>query len=127
MATIADLGDVQMLLADPAIDADLLSKDTITLHILLVLSPTTWAHGLVMSPSALRTRNRLRRWNSWRESLTIQPVHDKLFHAFASIVELRVGHISPNLALTHLVGYEGQKIPNDFDLLMDHPLSLSEF
>jgi hypothetical protein len=59
--------------------------------------------------------------------LGVQAVHDELLHTLLGVIKFAVRHITPHLTHGHFIRDESQKITDDFDLLMNHPLSLSEF
>ena len=116
---------IKVLFLDPSVNTDFLSQYFVSLDILLVLPPSSVRRFLVSSPPAARLR--FRRWNGWRKCLGVQSVHDQLLHALSSVVEFCIGNGPPYFTLRHLLTYEFEKVADDLDLLVYHPLFLAEF
>ena len=119
-----------MRLPHPTIYPDLLRENLIPFNILLVLTapprPMPSFDFTPFTPTHTAGDNRRRR-DGRRKSLRVQAIHDQLLHAFLGIVELAVGNVAPNVTQGHLVGDKSQKVADDLDLLVDHPLAFSEF
>lgn len=112
-----------MFLPYPAIDLDLLGNYFVTLDVLLVLSSSPRSHGAVCTfPARLGAWYRLRRRYGRRKGLGIKSVHDKFLHALARVIELGIRDIFPHITQCHLVGNESEKVADDFNLLVHHPL-----
>ena len=129
MTMILHRWNVKVLFFHPAVYLHLLCQNIITLNVFLVLTPPPRAmKPLQFSPftSTSTSWDRRRRWDGGRERLRVQPVHNQFFHSFLGVVEFVVRHISPNFAYGHLVRNEYQKITDNLDLFMNHPLSFSK-